>query len=71
MSGNIVTGTSLNEEFLVVEAGDLAGELGVSLSTLRRMEARGEGPRRIKVGARRSLYTRGAINTWMRDQLNG
>lgn len=45
----------------------LARELGVSVDTLSRWEARGAGPPLTRVG-RRVLYRRGAVEDWLRAQ---
>ncbi|HEV3176026.1 MAG TPA: helix-turn-helix domain-containing protein [Stellaceae bacterium] len=43
---------------------DLAGELGVTVRTIRNWEALGEGPPRTQLG-RRALYHRPGVLRWL------
>jgi predicted DNA-binding transcriptional regulator AlpA len=42
-----------------------AGVLGISIDTLSRMSARGEGPQRIKISPRRVAYRLFEIEAWL------
>jgi predicted DNA-binding transcriptional regulator AlpA len=47
------------------KAADLGG---ISVDTLRRMSARGEGPRRIKLSPRRVGYRMAEVLAWLKAQ---
>jgi predicted DNA-binding transcriptional regulator AlpA len=52
-------------EFAVVGREQAAVLLGVSLETLKRMEARGQGPKRVKVSQKRVGYRLSDLRTWI------
>lgn len=51
----------------MVSRQDLAMQLGLSVDTLRRWEAEGDGPASIRVG-RRVLYRITVVNAWLRSR---
>ena len=52
----------------VVAESATAEIIGVSKATLRRMVERGEGPRRIKLSARRIGYRMSDLEAWLRSR---
>ena len=46
---------------------ELAGELGVTVRTVRNWEARGGAPPRVKIG-RRVLYHRQGVRHWLAER---
>ena len=48
----------------MLSRAELAGLLGVSIDTLDRMEARGEGPPRFRISPRRWGYPVGGYKQW-------
>ena len=49
---------------------EAAAEINLSTRTLERLDAAGEGPPTIRVGAK-VLYPRSLLHTWMRSRTNG
>jgi predicted DNA-binding transcriptional regulator AlpA len=52
-------------EFAVVGREMAAVVLGISLETLKRMEARGQGPKRVKVSQKRVGYRLSDLRLWV------
>jgi excisionase family DNA binding protein len=57
------------EEMLTEQA--VARILGVSVSTVRRLRASGEGPPSIRVGKRAIRYRRADVEAWLRRRGEG
>lgn len=55
------------DEPLLVEA-DVAARLGLSLSTVRRLRRRGEGPPAVPLGGRLIRYRWGTVQRWLNEQ---
>ena len=58
---------SSTQDYVVAER-EVASLLGVSPDTLRRQVAKGEGPRRLKLSARRVGYRMSDIEAWLRSR---
>jgi predicted DNA-binding transcriptional regulator AlpA len=52
----------------VVSEPTAAGILGVSPDTLKRMVARGQGPRRLKISQRRVGYRLSDVMAWLNQR---
>jgi predicted DNA-binding transcriptional regulator AlpA len=55
-------------EFAVVGRELASVILGISLETLKRMEARGQGPKRIKVSQKRTGYRLSDLRLWVESR---
>lgn len=52
---------------LLLDADDLARELGVSAKTIRRMDAAGKLPRPIRLSRRATRWRRETVSDWLRE----
>lgn len=52
----------------VLRAGEAARYLNISLKTLERLHAKGEGPHRVHLGPRMIGYRREALDAWLRER---
>lgn len=64
---SLVEQTQTTLDHIIAESAT-ANIIGVSTATLRRMVERGEGPRRLKLSARRIGYRMSDLEAWLRSR---
>ena len=54
----------------LIVADEIAQRIPYSQSQLRRLEAQGSFPKRVRIGANRVAWVREEIDNWIKDRMN-